>query len=444
MLIIKNATVVNFSPPEVHRGWDLVIDNGMIAAAGPGASEGLKADEVWDLNGDIVHPGLVCSHNHFYSGLSRGILADINPSPDFISILKNLWWRLDRAIDKDILKSSALICSLDAIRNGTTAVIDHHSSPSFIEGSLSVMKQSFEQTGLRGMSCYETSDRNGMSEMEAGVAENVRMAHEIDKEKEAGKWSGLYEAHIGGHAPFTIPESGMKMLKDAIDATGRGIHIHVAEDKYDAAHSHHHYDEDLLVRMDRHGLLNSKSLIAHGLYLSEKERNILDERNSFLVVNFRSNMNNNVGAQQHLGGIKNAALGTDGIGSDMWEEFKFAYFKHKDTGGPLWPGDFLNFLHNGNTLLERNFDSRFGRIEKGFKADLVVSDYRNPTPLKGENIAGHMAFGQSAGSVRSVVIDGKVVMKDRKFPFDEKEIYAEARENAARLWENMNKLDDSK
>jgi putative selenium metabolism protein SsnA len=444
MLIIKNATVVNFSPPEVHRGWDLVIDNGMIAAAGPGASEGLKADEVWDLNGDIVHPGLVCSHNHFYSGLSRGILADINPSPDFISILKNLWWRLDRAIDKDILKSSALICSLDAIRNGTTAVIDHHSSPSFIEGSLSVMKQSFEQTGLRGMSCYETSDRNGMSEMEAGVAENVRMAHEIDKEKEAGKWSGLYEAHIGAHAPFTIPESGMKMLKDAVDATGRGIHIHVAEDRYDAAHSHHHYDEDLLVRMDRHGLLNSKSLIAHGLYLSEKERNILDERNSFLVVNFRSNMNNNVGAQQHLGGIKNAALGTDGIGSDMWEEFKFAYFKHKDTGGPLWPGDFLNFLHNGNTLLERNFDSRFGRIEKGFKADLVVSDYRNPTPLKGENIAGHMAFGQSAGSVRSVVIDGKVVMKDRKFPFDEKEIYAEARENAARLWENMNKLDDSK
>ncbi|MDA3956167.1 putative aminohydrolase SsnA [Oceanispirochaeta sp.] len=444
MLIIKNATVVNFSPPEFHKGWDLVIEDGMIAAAGPGASEGLTAKEVWDMEGAIVHPGLVCSHNHFYSGLSRGILAEIKPTPDFVSVLKNLWWRLDKAIDRDILKSSALVCSLDAIRNGTTAVIDHHASPSFVEGSLSVLKDSFEKTGLRGMSCYETTDRNGLAEMEAGVAENIRMAREIDREKEQGTWSGLYEAHIGAHAPFTVPESGLKLLREAVEKTGRGIHIHAAEDRYDASYSHHHYGEDLLVRLDRNGLLNSKALIVHGLYLSKEDRKILDERNSFLVVNFRSNMNNNVGTQNHVGTVKNAALGTDGIGSDMWEEFKFAYFKHKDTGGPLWPGDFLNFLHNGNILLERNFDSRFGRIEKGYKADLVVSDYLPPTPLKAENIAGHIAFGLSATSVRSVIINGKVVMKDRIFPteLNVKEIYSEAREDASRLWENMNQLKD--
>jgi len=442
MLIIKNATVVNFNPPEVHSGWDVVVDGDLIAAAGPGAAEGMSAAEVWDAKGAIVHPGLVCSHNHFYSGLARGILAEIKPSEDFISILKNLWWRLDRAIDKDILRSSGLVCSLDAISNGTTSVIDHHASPSFVEGSLTVLKECFEQTGLRGMSCYETTDRNGVAEMEAGVAENIRMAVELDREKEAGTWSGLFESHIGGHAPFTVPESGMKLLSDAVETTGRGFHIHVAEDRYDVAHSHHHYGEDPLVRLDRHGLLNSKAIIAHGLYLSAKDRKILDERNSFLVVNFRSNMNNNVGAQNHIGDVKNAALGTDGIGTDMWEEFKFACFKHKDCGGPLWPGDFLNFLDNGNTILERNFDSRFGRVERGYKADIVLSDYRPPTPLKAENIAGHIAFGQAAGSVRSVVIGGKVVLKDRTFPMDVNEIYAEARENAARLWENMNNLKD--
>ncbi len=85
MLIIKNATVLNFSPPEVNSGWDVIIKDGQIAAAGPGAAEGLTAPEVWDLKGAILHPGLVCSHNHFYSGLARGILADIPPSPDFIS-----------------------------------------------------------------------------------------------------------------------------------------------------------------------------------------------------------------------------------------------------------------------------------------------------------------------------------------------------------------------
>jgi putative selenium metabolism protein SsnA len=441
MLIIKNATVVNFAPPSVNAGWDIVIDGDTIAAAGPGAAEGLSADEIWDAAGAVVHPGLVCSHNHFYSGLSRGVLADIPPSPDFISTLKNLWWRLDRGIDREILKSSGEICCLDAIRNGTTAVIDHHASPAFIEGSLSVMKDAFERTGLRGMSCFETTDRNGgIEELKAGTAENVRMAEELDAEKAAGKWSGLFECHIGAHAPFTVSEEGMKMLGDAVEKTGRGFHIHAAEDKYDVSHSHHKYGEDLLVRLDRHGLLNSKALIAHGLYFSEAERRILDERNSFLVVNFRSNMNNNVGSQLHIDDVKNTALGTDGIGSDMWEEFKFAFFKNRDAGGPLWPGDFLQIMSGGNTILERNFDSRFGRIEQGYKADLVLSDYQSPTPLKAENIAGHMAFGMSSNSVRSVVINGNVALKDREFPFDTTEIYAEARENAARLWENMNAI----
>jgi cytosine/adenosine deaminase-related metal-dependent hydrolase len=215
----------------------------------------------------------------------------------------------------------------------------------------------------------------------------------------------------------------------------------VAEDKYDASWSHHFHSKDLLERLDDFGLMSSKSLIAHGLFLSDSDRKIMNERNSFLAVNFRSNMNNNVGVQNHLKEVKNLVLGTDGIGSDMWEEFKFAYFKHKDAAGPLWPGDMMQFLHNGNTLLERNFEDRFGRIEKGFKADLVVSDYQPPTPLKGENIAGHIAFGMSALSVRSVVINGSVVLKDRQFPFETAEIYAEARDQAARLWERMDALD---
>ncbi len=442
MLILKNATVVNFQPSEVHSGWDIVVDSDRIIAAGPGAAEGMNADQVWDLKGAIVHPGLVCSHNHFYSGLSRGILANIDPTPDFISVLKNLWWRLDKALDRDMLKSSGEICCMDAIRNGTTSVIDHHASPRFIDGSLTVLKEAFEKVGLRGMTCFETTDRNSIEEMESGIAENVRFARQIDKEKQDGTWSGLMEAHIGGHAPFTLPDRGLELLAEAAEQTGRGFHCHVAEDKYDASWSHHFYGKDLLVRLDDFGLMNSKTLVVHGLYLSEKDVEIMNQRNSFLAVNFRSNMNNGVGVQNHLKSLKNVALGTDGIGSDMWEEFKFAYFKHKDTGGPLWPGDFLGFLHNGNTLLERNFDDRFGKIEKGYKADLVISDYQAPTPLKAENIAGHIAFGQTSRDVRTVIVNGRVVLKDREFTFDTSGIYEESREQAARLWDAMDNLKD--
>ncbi len=132
-------------------------------------------------------PGIVCAHNHFYSGLSRGIMANIAPCPDFISTLKNLWWRLDRALDEESLYYSGLICSLEAIKSGCSAVIDHHASPNFIKGSLNVLRKGFVEAGLRGMTCFETTDRNGgLAELQAGVEENILFAQQIDAAKAKG------------------------------------------------------------------------------------------------------------------------------------------------------------------------------------------------------------------------------------------------------------------
>ncbi|NCS82374.1 MAG: chlorohydrolase, partial [Ignavibacteria bacterium] len=103
MIILKNATVVQFYPAQVTRGVDVVIDNEFIKAVGKNIAEKYKADKIIDASNKIVAPGIVCAHNHFYSALARGILADIKPSQDFINILKNLWWRLDRALDEESL-----------------------------------------------------------------------------------------------------------------------------------------------------------------------------------------------------------------------------------------------------------------------------------------------------------------------------------------------------
>ena len=436
MILIKNCTALEFNPPRVQEGVDILIEGGRILGVGTGLPGAERADKVIQGEGKLVYPGLVCSHNHFYSGLSRGILASIKPSPDFVSVLQNLWWRLDRAIDKEILHYSGLICSLEAIKCGSTAVIDHHASPGYIEGSLATLRETFLQTGLRGMTCFETTDRNGgMAEVEAGVAENVAFARLIDEKK--GSEPYLVEAHIGAHAPFTVPQEGMKLLAEAVSSTGRGLHIHAAEDKYDQVDSHARYRQDLTARLDDFGLLNSKALMVHGLYFSDDDVERLNRRDAFLVHNPRSNMNNNVGYNQKLGAYKNLALGTDGIGSDMFEEFKVAFFKHKDAGGPLWPDSFLRFLHNGNELLARNFNDSFGLLREGYKADLVIAAYDSPTPLVAENIAGHMAFGMGSKDVETVIIDGKVVYEDRAFPFDTKDIYRGAREAAARLWKIM-------
>lgn len=441
MFILKNVTAVQLYPAQVQEGVDIAIEHDVIVNIGDALTLHYP-DATWkEMHGRIVMPGLVCAHNHFYSGLSRGIMAKIDPSPDFISTLKNLWWRLDRALDEESLHYSGLICAMEAIKSGCSAVIDHHASPQYIAGSLSTLRNAFLQVGLRGLTCFETTDRNGgINELQAGVEENIRFARQIDSTREIGTEPYLVEAHIGAHAPFTVPESGLEMLSEAVKTTGRGLHIHAAEDLYDVSHSHHIYGKNLLPRLTEHGLINEKTVIAHGLYLSADDIALLNEQDAFLVHNARSNMNNHVGYNPHLPRIRNLALGTDGIGSDMFEEMKFAFFKHRDAGGPLWPDSFARALVNGNELLNRNFGARFGRLAAGFKADLTICDYLAPTPLLADNIAGHIAFGLGSNSVHSVMVNGVMVYEDRQFAFDCDSIYAQARKVAADMWRRMDSL----
>ena len=298
-----------------------------------------------------------------------------------------------------------------------------------------------EKFGLRGIVAYGITDRNyGMKEIRDGVKEGIRFAKEVDDRKKKGE-NVMCEAMVGGHAPFTIPEEGMELLADSAKTTGRGMHLHVAEGEYDSVWSHHFYNEDIMDRLDRHGLLNDKTLLVHGIWLNEHEVDLLNERGCFLAHNPRSNMNNQVGYPKYLPKVKNLIMGTDGCGSNMFEECKIAFFKNRDAHGPYWPGDYLRAVTKGNKLLEKYFKGdKFGRIEPGYKADLDILSYQNPTPLQKENAAGHFVWGMSSNCVESVIINGKLVMENHKFDFDEKEIYAKAAEVAKKLWERTDKL----
>jgi putative selenium metabolism protein SsnA len=439
MLLLKDARLLRFMPPEVREGMDVLIDGNKVVRVGRNLAPDSPNARTIDLAGNLISPGIVCSHNHFYSALARGILADIKPSTDFVSVLQNLWWRLDRAIDEEILYYSGLIAAIEAIRAGTTAVIDHHASPGFIGGSLKTLKKAFAEVGLRGILCYEVTDRNGSSQMRQGINENIAFAEMVAREKKSAK-ENLLEAAIGAHAAFTLGDEALSLLSEAVNATGSGIHIHVAEDKYDSAASHHLYQMDIMQRLEARNLLNAKTICAHGVYLTDSDIEKLNDHDCFLVHNARSNMNNGVGYAEKLRAVRNVALGTDGIGSDMFEEMKFAYFKHRDARGAFWPANFLAFLHNGAILLERYFSGSFQRIEAGSVADLVIYDYRNPTPLAGENIAGHFAFGLSSSSVKTVIINGIVVYEDRQFAFDLNPIYEKANKAAKSLWKRMDEL----
>ncbi len=439
--LFTNARVVQTKPPfSVEEKLDVAVQDDLILAVGKNLSTSYRGAKIIDATAKTIIPGLVCAHHHYYSGLSRGMLISAGPQTDFIQVLKEWWWRLDRGLDEEAIYYSSLICSLDAIMAGTTSCIDHHASPSFIEGSLETIAKGMRQVGLRGMTCYEVTDRNGgMEEVRAGVEENVAFAKSVDQARKSGK-KPLVDAMIGGHAPFTIPNEGLALMREACDATKRGIHLHVAEDKYDSVHSHHHYNQDIMDRLDSFGLLSAKTLLVHGLYLNENEIELLNARKGFLAHNPRSNMNNNVGYCNNLRKVDRAVLGTDGCGGNMFEELKIAFFKHKDRGGPWWPSNFVEMLSRGNEVLETYFGEKFGRVEAGYKADLTLLDYHSPTPWVDANAATHLVWGTSSNCVDSVMIEGQMVMRNRQFDFDVEEIYAKAREVAAKVWAKVDTI----
>jgi putative selenium metabolism protein SsnA len=454
MILFENVRAVSFEPPAVSEPLDVAVRQAadskdgkpMIAEVGRGLAP--KYPHVRRIQGAYLSPGLVCAHTHLYSALARGMLVDIEPSKDFADQLKHLWWRLDMAIDLPILEASALAGCAEAALCGVTSLVDHHAGPAAIDGSLSVIRKAYEEVGIRGILCYETTERNGMEGAAAGVAENLRFAKEIDADRAAfragrAKRAPRVDGAIGGHAGFTLGEETLAALGDAARSSGRGTHIHAGEDKYDAVDSRYRYGADLAVRLDRAGCLGPKSIVGHGVWLTKSEVELIAERDSFVAHNARSNMNNAVGYNGLLHEHRNVVLGTDGMSADMLEEFRFACFRHRESGGPWWPGDFLKCLDRGNRLIERYFSessgfSAFGKIEAGAAADLVLWDYDPPTPLVSGNVAGHLAFGLSSRSVRSVMVDGDFVVDDRKPRFDAEAIGRKARAEASRLWSRMN------
>jgi putative selenium metabolism protein SsnA len=440
MLLIKNCKVIDFSGPSVGSETDIVINGSKIIDIGHGLLEKHQVSQVIDAGGKYISPGLVCSHNHFYSMLARGIMAKINPSADFISILKNLWWRLDRALDEESLYYSGITGALEAIKSGTTSVIDHNASPSFILGSLNVLKEAFEKAGLRGILAYEITDRNGEAGMREGLLESSEFVNQVEKNKQADPENYLVEGAFGGHAPFTLSDISLEKISECMKHSGRGFHLHTAEDLYDVSHSHNHYGQDIMNRLEKFGLLNDKGIFVHGVHLSNNDIEILNNHDSFLVHNPRSNMNNAVGFMNKLHLVKNKALGTDGIGSDMFDEIRFEYFKNNDAGGQLNMGDIINMLQSGNEILQRYFSRPFGKIEIGYTADLVLYDYDPPTPLVKENIAGHFIFGMGSKNVDTVIINGQVVLNHKQFTFDTSEIFTKARETSQKLWKRMDTL----
>jgi putative selenium metabolism protein SsnA len=399
----------------------------------------------------------VCAHTHLYSQLARGMPYALDPPLDFTQILQRVWWRLDRALDEEAVRLSALVGGMEALLAGTTTLVDHHASPNAIDGSLDTIAAALEELGVRSVLCYEVSDRDGPERALAGVAENRRFlatrrplkksAHHRDVRPDRLQGSrGLGDARtslargmVGAHASFTLSEDTLAACVEAARGAGVGLHVHVAEDAADQRDAQARFGTRVVHRLAAAGALTEGALLAHCIHVDEGEAAAIRGSGAAVAHNARSNMHNAVGRPPPglLGG--RVALGTDGIGANMLAESKAAFFRAREadvTTGPGWP---LQRLAEGARVAARAFgEERLGRVEPGAPADLAVLRYDPPTPLDDGNLAGHWLFGLDARQVRDVLVAGELVVADgRLVGVDQEELAAKATAEAARLWRRL-------
>jgi putative selenium metabolism protein SsnA len=429
--LLKNARIIYLDPAKIEEA-DIRIVDGAIADYGKNLRP-KKGDEVIDLSGKYILPGFVNSHTHLYSALSRGMPSPKITPRNFIEILQKVWWKLDEALDDESIYYSALVGAIEAVKFGTTTLIDHHASPNHIRGSLDLIKDGISKVGLRGVLCYETTDRGGMKKRDFGLEENERFVIENAN-------NARFRGTIGSHASFTLCNDSLRKIGELSSMYDCGVHIHVAEDKADILDSMENYNTDIISRLAELGILRKKSIFVHGVHLNQKQFARVEKAGAWMVHNPRSNMNNAVDYAPLNWYGEHSALGTDGFPADMFDEAKFGYFRNAESDHRVEFSRLPVMLSNGQKLISQFFGRSLGTLANNSPADIVVLDYKLPTPLTSQNILGHFLFGMNSTMIQHVMVDGNwIVWNKQLMGIDEEAVMSKAQKVAAKLWKKMNK-----
>jgi putative selenium metabolism protein SsnA len=404
--------------------------------------EQYPSDEKINANGQILMPGLICAHTHFYGVFSRGMAIHGEAPANFLEILQKLWWPLDQSLLEEDIYYSAMVCLIDAIKHGTTTVFDHHASPNFIDGSLDVIEKAVRKSGLRASLCYEVTDRGGTEKADAGIRENLRMIQKLGEKNE----DRMVTASFGLHAGVTLSDKTLEKCAEAIPE-GHGFHIHVAEDKIDEKESEKLYGVNVVTRLNQFKITGENSIFVHGVHLNDDEIDTIHQTGTWLTHQPRSNMNNAVGMANVEKMVQRGipiCMGNDGFSFSMWDEWRTCYLAHK-----LWSQDPRRMgadqvvdiaAYNNARMATKFFNGKIGVIQEGALADLILVDYTPITSMHAGNLPWHIIFGFRDSMVTMTMVNGKVLMRDRKLTeINEHEVCEGAQRSSAAVWERYKK-----
>jgi cytosine/adenosine deaminase-related metal-dependent hydrolase len=372
--------------------------------------------EVLDVSGRLVLPGMIDAGTRLYRSLTPGLALPWREND-----------RLENALDEECLYWSGLAGLLDALRSGVTTCFALVSSPAFVDGSLAAVARAFGETGMRGALAYVVSSR---SDVAAAIAENARHLAAC-----GGSSSERIRGLFGLDVTSGIEEEALARIASAAEDAGEGVYV-LLEDDSDGS--------DSVNRLERLGVWSRGGVACYRGPMAPDDAVVFRDREVWIAHGAQSDILSGMGAldlaRAASSGLR-LALATDGCGASLSEELRVAVYRQRTRGRELKDAIRLAcraaFAGNGD-LATRVFGPELGRIKPGARADLVVLDYRPPTPLEDENLPEHLFWGAARAPVHSVIVNGKLLYQNGKFKdLDEERIRARAREAARKLRERL-------
>jgi len=421
-IIIKNATILPMTGRQdlIEKG-EIAVQDGRIIHIGPVGTmaEGWQADQIIDASGQLAMPGLINCHTHAAMTLLRSYADDL-PLMEWLS--EKIWPIEDNLTGEDIYWGT-LLSIIEMIKSGTTTFLDMY----FF---MDQVAKAVVESGIRAVLSRGMIGLNPNAE--TALSESRDLVRQFD-----GKANGRLAVILGPHAPYTCPPEYLQKVIALADQLGVGIHIHVAETKAEIEGIAKDYGKTPTRHLADLGLFDGRRVIAaHCVHMTREDLEIFRDKKVGVAHNPESNMKLASGiapVPKMLEMGITVGLGTDGASSnnnlDLLQEMRSAALLHKVNSGdptvlPAYQALEMATVNGAGVL---GLEKEIGVLQEGYKADLILIDLEQPHLYPRHDVVANVVYAAQAADVRTVIIDGQVVMQDRKLlTLDESKVLAEA------------------
>ncbi len=418
-LLIQNV-LVEGKPNDIF-----VDDTGTIAAMGEGIARTCREDAAISIdgNGDLALPGMVNTHTHAAMSLLRGF-ADDMPLQAWLS--EKIWPLEAHLTGDDVYWGTKLAC-LEMIRSGTVAFNDMYF---FMEDAA----RAVDEMGLCAMLSYGFIDLFSDEKREAEYKATERLVAALK-----GMQNARIRAAVGPHAVYTVSPDGLRWLSEFAMKEKIGIHVHLSETEKEVTDTVSQWNTRPVRILDECGILTPRTVAAHCCWLDRDECTLLSKRGVHISHNPASNMKLATGRAMPYHWLReegaSVTLGTDGCASnnnlDLFEEMKTAALlqKHAWNSQTLLPA--TEALGMATSAGARALGFGKGILAVGEPAHIILVDSKAVcnTPL--HNIASNLVYSCQGSAVKTTIVQGRVLMKDRIVPGEEAILKSASRAAAA-------------